>query len=248
MNLQPTLNTRLVAGDTWQFGSYLPVGPHGLLAVNSFFVDAGQPLLIDTGIAPLEADYLEQLKRLCPLSRLRWIFLTHMDPDHVGNLAAVLEAAPQARVITSFLGAGKLALLGFDSIEPKIVEPGAVVDLGDRELQVLQVPTYDAPETLGCFDTGSRALFTGDCFGALVPRPLHDAGDLSREELIHGMHGWSEIDTPWLAGMSVSEVLRRHADFFALRPSTILSGHLAPLSIEHRALFEELMNRFALAA
>jgi glyoxylase-like metal-dependent hydrolase (beta-lactamase superfamily II) len=248
MNLKPILSSRRVAGDTWQFGSYLPVAPQSLLAVNSFFVNAEQPLLVDTGIAPLEADYLEQLNRVCPLSQLRWIFLTHMDPDHVGNLAAVIEAAPQARVITNFLGSGKLALLGFDSHEPMIVEPGAVVDLGDRELQILQVPTYDAPETLGCFDTGSRALFTGDCFGALVPRPLHDAGDLSRRDLLCGMHAWSEIDTPWLAAMSASDMLRRHADFFALRPSIVLSGHLAPLSIDHRALFTDLMDRFALAA
>jgi len=248
VNLKSTLTTRRVTGDTWQFGSYLPLSAHRLLAVNSFFVNAGQPLLIDTGIAPLEADYLEQLDRVCPLSRLRRIFLTHMDPDHIGNLGAVLEAAPQARVITSFLGAGKLALLGFDSIEPEIVEAGAVVDLGDRELQILRLPTYDAPETLGCFDTRSRALFTGDCFGALVPEPLDDAGDLSRDALLQGMHDWSAIDTPWLAGMSASDVLRRHADFFALRPSIVLGGHLAPLSIDHRALFEDLMGRLALAA
>ncbi|MGD2172778.1 MAG: MBL fold metallo-hydrolase [Gammaproteobacteria bacterium] len=248
MNLPSTLGTRLVAEDTWQFGSYLPIGPQSLLAVNSFFVNAGQPLLVDTGIAPLESAYLEQLDRVCPLSRLRWIFLTHMDPDHVGNLAAVLEAAPQARVITNFLGAGKLSLLGFDSIEPEIVEPGAVLDLGDRELQVLQVPTYDAPETLGGFDTASRTLFTGDCFGALVPQPLQDAGDLPRETLLRGMHTWSEIDTPWLAGISPDDILRRHADFFALRPAKILGGHLAPLATDHRALFADLMSRFAIAA
>lgn len=248
MNQQPSLSTHRVAEDTWQLGSYLPVGPESLLAVNSFFVDAEQPLLIDTGIAALETDYLEQLRRVCPLSSLRWIFLTHMDPDHVGNLAAVLEAAPQARVITNFLGAGKLSLLGFDSIEPEIVEAGAVVDLGDRELQVLRVPTYDAPETVGCFDSRSRALFTGDCFGALVPRPLQDAGDLPYEALLSGMHAWAKIDTPWLAGISAPDAMRQHADFFALRPSIVLGGHLAPLAMDHRAVFEDLMSRYALAA
>ena len=37
---------------------------------------------------------------------VRWIWLTHPDRDHTGGLFALLEAAPQARVVTTFVGAG----------------------------------------------------------------------------------------------------------------------------------------------
>ena len=37
---------------------------------------------------------------------LRWIWLTHADFDHIGSQAALLDANPYLRVITSFLGVG----------------------------------------------------------------------------------------------------------------------------------------------
>jgi flavorubredoxin len=40
---------------------------------------------------------------------VRWIWLTHPDRDHTGGLYDLLEAAPQARVVTTFLGVGILS-------------------------------------------------------------------------------------------------------------------------------------------
>lgn len=248
MNKPMTLNTRQVAEDTWQLGGYLPIPGYGLLAINSFYVSAKQPLLVDTGIAPLGPDYIDQLQSICALQDLRWILLTHMDVDHIGNLAAVLQRAPRARVITNFLGAGKLGLMGFETAEIEIVEPGDSLDLGDRELQILQLPSYDAPETIGGYDSRNRTLFSSDCFGALVPREQRRADDLPREELMRAISAWSLIDTPWLADTDRDALFRRHADFFALRPELVLSGHLAPLHHDHREIFENLLGSFELAA
>ena len=41
---------------------------------------------------------------------LRWIYLTHPDRDHTGSLMEVLEAAPAACLVTTFLGLGILSL------------------------------------------------------------------------------------------------------------------------------------------
>jgi len=40
---------------------------------------------------------------------VRWIWLTHPDRDHTGGLYDLLEAAPQASEVTTFLGAGILS-------------------------------------------------------------------------------------------------------------------------------------------
>ncbi len=37
---------------------------------------------------------MNQLQSLLDLRDLRWIWLTHIDADHIGNLRAVLDAAP----------------------------------------------------------------------------------------------------------------------------------------------------------
>ena len=37
---------------------------------------------------------------------MRWIFLSHDDVDHVGNLAVLLELCPRATVLTSWWAMG----------------------------------------------------------------------------------------------------------------------------------------------
>jgi flavorubredoxin len=52
--------------------------------------------------------FLESLGSLIDPQDLRWIFLTHDDGDHTGALMEVIEAAPQARIITQFVGLARL--------------------------------------------------------------------------------------------------------------------------------------------
>jgi glyoxylase-like metal-dependent hydrolase (beta-lactamase superfamily II) len=69
---------------------------------------------------------------------LRWIWITHMDFDHIGNLAAVLELAPQARVVTNYLGMGKMGLIGLPQDRAWLLNPGQSLDVGDRRLHALR--------------------------------------------------------------------------------------------------------------
>lgn len=243
-----TLQSQHVGEDTWQLGCYLPIEATSFLAVNSYFIAAQQPIVIDTGIALLGQAYLEQLQALCPLSEIKWIFLSHMDPDHIGNLVSLLQAAPQARVISNFLGAGKLSLMGIDASKIEMKEAGEHVHLGDRQLQVLQMPSYDAPETLGVFDNKTQILFSSDCMGALVSEPVTSADELPQSQLLEGIRAWSAIDCPWLANIDADKLFERHADFFALKAKKILSSHLAPYTGNQREIFVKLLQRVELAA
>jgi flavorubredoxin len=55
---------------------------------------------------------LDDPQRLAGPADVRWIWLTHPDRDHTGALFDLLEAAPQARLVTTFLGAGILSTSG----------------------------------------------------------------------------------------------------------------------------------------
>ena len=55
--------------------------------------------------------FVEALAATIDLDDLEWLWLT-VDPDHVDAVARLHEAAPQLKVVTSFLGMGKLGILG----------------------------------------------------------------------------------------------------------------------------------------
>src|SRR5262249_12990133 len=92
--------------DVSVLGDYLEVPGLGFLPVNAFVIHAAQPVVADTGLGLPDRDFLTCLAEVIDPADVAWIWLTHPDRDHTGGLFALLDAALQARVITTFLGAG----------------------------------------------------------------------------------------------------------------------------------------------
>jgi len=222
------LKPQPVGGDTHILPSYLPVPAAGVLPVNAFLIRGQEPVLVDTGLAALRGDFLTNLRSLLKPTEIRWIWLTHIDADHVGNLAEVLEAAPRARVVTSFIGLAKLGLLGYQIERLHLLNPGQTLDIGDRQLLAVTPATYDAPETTGFFDPATRTLFSADSFGAMMSEPAETAAAIPPDALREGMLTWSSIDAPWLRIVDPSAFRGTLDRIGALGAETILSSHLPP--------------------
>jgi flavorubredoxin len=228
MNNPTMLETRRVAPDTDALCAYLPVPGYGVLPVNAHVIHGPEPVLVDTGLAALRGEFLAALSGVLDPSTLRWIWITHMDADHVGNLRAVLDLAPAARVVTTYLGMGKMGLLGLPAARAFLLNPGQHLEAGGRRLEAVNPPTFDAPETTGLYDPGSRALFSADCFGALMTEPAESAADIHTDALRDGMIGWATVDAPWLSMVNPGSMNTALEGVRRLSPEVILGSHLPP--------------------
>jgi flavorubredoxin len=231
-----------VARDTYLLPSYLPVPTAGVLPVNAFVIQGTEPVLVDTGLAALKGDFLAGLRSVMAPEALRWIWLTHIDADHVGNLAEVLEAAPRARVVTSFIGLAKLGLLGYQIEQLHLLNPGQSLDIGDRQLLAVTPATYDAPETTGFFDPATRTLFSADSFGAMMSAPAETAAAIPPDALREGMLTWASIDAPWLRIVEPAAFRAILDRIGTLGAETVLSSHLPPASEMTGTLLGHLAN------
>ncbi len=176
MNAPRMLPARPVTPDISILTAHVPLPGFGLLHVNAFVLRAAEPVLIDTGVVALAPELMDSLRSCIEVSELRWIWLTHADPDHLGSVQQVLEEAPQAKLVTTYLGAGKLSLSGPVPLERiYLLNPGQQLDVGDRQLLAVRPPIYDAPETTAVFDRSTGVLFSADSFGALLPEPAEEA-------------------------------------------------------------------------
>lgn len=217
--------------DSWTvLPSFLPLPGMGSLAVNAFLLKGSEPLLVDTGLAALGDDFLECLAQEIDPEDLRWIFLSHTDADHIGNLQRVMARAPEARLVTTFLGLGKMTLLGCAPAAERVLllEPGVALEVGGRRLLPLRPPYYDAPETLGFFDAKERVLFAADSFGALLPESAAALEAVNPDDLRDGLLTWAAIDAPWLAYADKAALGRTLAAINRLDAGTLLSAHLPP--------------------
>ena len=226
---EPTLfEPRIVAKDTTSITAYFPLPGLGILPINAFLIKAQQPLLVDTGLASMGKQFRDQLYKLIEPVDLKWIWITHTDPDHLGNLKDILNDAPNARIVTSYMGMGKMGLLGIPLDRVYLINPGQNLDVGDRKLLAVSPPTYDAPETCGLFDTKHHTLFSADSFGALMQEPAETAETINADALREGCINWATIDAPWLNKIDQAKFGDSLSDISRLNATTMLSSHLPP--------------------
>lgn len=227
MDMPTFVGARRVAPDVTTFTGYFPIGSLGILPANAHFIHAREPILVDTGGYAFRGRFLEELERVIDPADLKWIYVSHTDLDHIGNLDAVMQLAPNAKIVLPGLGAAKMGLReGFDMSRLMPLDHGQRLDLGDRELVLIKPPTYDAPETTGFFDTRTRVLFSVDSFGALLDTQYEEVEAIPETTLRDGMTMWAGIDAPWLASADRSKLGRLLHDIERINPAAIISGHL----------------------
>lgn len=161
----PQASIHEIAPDTYRISVALPpsVFPGGF-SFNQFLVVDEQPLLFHTGPRKMFAVVREQIQKVIPLSKLRYIALSHYEADECGALADFLAAAPQARPACSSVAAN-VSISDLTDVEPIGLEDGQSLDLGRHKLVWQSTP--HVPHGWECgyfFDATAKTLFCGDLF------------------------------------------------------------------------------------
>jgi len=196
-------------------------------------VHATEPVVVDTGLSLPGVGFLDALASVIDPADVRWIYLTHPDRDHTGGLFELLEAAPLAKVVTTFLSVGIMSTerpLPLDRLY--LLNPGQSLDVGDRTLTAFRPPLFDSPSTTGFYDNRSGACISSDCFGAPLPSAeLASAEDVAAtpdDALTAGQLLWATVDSPWVHNIDPALFERTMAPLREFNPSAIFSTHLPP--------------------
>ncbi len=227
------MDTHKVGSDTTVLADSLEVPGIGHMPVNAYVVTAAEPVVVDTGLSLADRDFLATLGGVIDPEDVRWIWLTHPDKDHTGGIFALLEAAPHARVVTTFLGAGEMTTerpLPMDRVY--FLNPGQSLDVGDRALHAFRPPLFDNPATVGFYDDRTRFCFSSDCFGGPMPTvevaESGHASDLKPEDLAAAQTMWATIDSPWVHLVDAEKYRASLEELREMNPEIVLCTHLPP--------------------
>ncbi|MFE0640595.1 MBL fold metallo-hydrolase [Streptomyces sp. NPDC058877] len=227
------MDTHKVGSDTTVIADSLDVPGIGHIPVNAYVLTAAEPVVVDTGLSVEDRDFVAALGGVMDPADVRWIWLTHPDRDHTGGLFDLLDAAPRARVVTTFLAAGIMSTeraLPMDRVY--FLNPGQSLDVGDRMLHGFRPPLFDNPATVGFYDDRTRICFSSDCFGGPMPSAeiaeSGHASDLKPEELRRAQTLWATIDSPWVHLVDAEKYRATIAPLAELNPEIVLCTHLPP--------------------
>jgi glyoxylase-like metal-dependent hydrolase (beta-lactamase superfamily II) len=206
----------------------------GWLPVHAFVLHASEPVVVDTGISLPDRRFVEDLASVLDPADVRWIWLTHPDRDHTGGLMDLLAAAPQAKLVTTFLGMGILSLewdVPIDRVH--LLNPGQALSVGDRELRAFRPPLFDSPATTAFQDSSTGVVFSSDCFGGpMATQVLAGCDDIRAvpaDDVRAAQLLWATVDSPWVHLVDRQAYGRTLAAVRDMAPSAVLGTHLPPV-------------------
>lgn len=199
-----------------------PVAVH----LNSMVIRGPEPIIVDTGMPTMRDRYLEDMWSLVDPEDVRWVFISHDDVDHVGNLEQVMAACPNATLLTSWFMWERLGNLPF--LPPwrmRWLQDGETFAANGRTYAAIRPPLYDSPTTQGLLDTGTGVYWASDCFACPVPTGTADVSALDAEAWRHGTTQMQLMNSPWV---TMVDERRYHASVDAVARTgirTIASCH-----------------------
>jgi glyoxylase-like metal-dependent hydrolase (beta-lactamase superfamily II) len=204
---------------------------------SSIYMVAGEEasLVVDTG-APGDWPTLEPLlDELAPrLPPVKYLFPTHAEIPHAGNLGRLLEKFPDARAC----GDMRDYHLFFPRHTERFLQlrPLDELDLGARTIVILDARFRDLPATQWAFDRLSCVLFAGDGFSYVHHHAAGECGKTAEElgdlPFAEFTAAFAETAFFWTNFTDIEPTVARLSALLEEPPrvKTIAPGHGAPIS------------------
>ena len=152
------------------------VVPNGM-AYNSYVVLGGEKAAVmDTVDARFGGEWLANVKTALGGKSPDYLVVQHMEPDHSANIAAFMDAFPQAKVVSSAQAFRMMKNFFGTEWEDRrvVVKEGDALDLGGRKLAFVAAPMVHWPEVIMTYDATEKALFSADGFGKFGANDVED--------------------------------------------------------------------------
>ena len=172
-----------------------PVAVH----LNSMVIRGAEPIVVDTGVPTNRERFLHDLFSLVDPTEVRWVFLSHDDVDHYGNLDAVMDACPNATLLVNWYMWERMGCLpGIDPRRMRWVDDGDAFEANGRTYVAMRPPLFDSPTTRGLLDTATGVYWASDCFATTVPHGMVDVAEMDRDDWAAAMVMNAHALSPWV--------------------------------------------------
>lgn len=235
-----------IARDTWIIPETVPAAPGTVIPINSMVITGAEPVIVDTGNELSREEWMNAAFSLVDPADVRWVFLSHDDHDHIGNLLPVLDASPQATLVTNWFTVERLVRAMELPLERmRWVNDDETFDAGDRTFVAKVPPVWDSPTTRGLFDPKTGVYWGVDAFASLLPGHITDVEDAPADLWRDSFLSINRVAAPWHTLLDPVKFDRHVDGIAALGMTTIASAHSATLRSGHVAEAFRLIRQVA---
>ena len=147
------------------FEGLWPITKEGV-SYNSYLINDEKKAIIDLTKSFKADEFFTQINEIIDISKIDYIVMNHMEPDHSGLIRTFRRINPQSTILCSAKTQEMLASF-FDIKENiQVVKDGETLSLGKMTLKFFSTPFLHWPETMMTYETSQQILFPCDAFGS----------------------------------------------------------------------------------
>ena len=138
--------------------------PEGI-SYNAYLITDEVNILIDTVGEEYLDRFIEQVEKILAGKKIDYLIINHIEPDHSGSLKDIADKYPDMKIIGNKRTIDMVN--NFYGITKNVQE---IIDLqemktGQYNLRFYLTPMLHWPETMMCYETKTKTMFSGDVFG-----------------------------------------------------------------------------------
>ena len=141
--------------------------PNGV-SYNSYLIKDEKNVVMDTVDKRASGEWLENLEKNLNGGKLDYLVISHLEPDHAGNIGYLAKKYPEMKLIGNAKTFQMLVqFFSIENLEERkiVVKEGDEINLGKHTLQFFMAPMVHWPEVMVTYEKTEKILFTADGFG-----------------------------------------------------------------------------------
>ncbi|MBY6999163.1 FprA family A-type flavoprotein [Clostridium botulinum] len=136
---------------------------------NSYLLMTEKPTVIDTVDISFGREFVENLKNVIELDKIKYIVINHTEPDHSGSLRSLATKATNAVIVCTKPAVNELKeMYKLHDREFLVVGDGDTLDIGGKTLKFIETPYLHTEETMVTYCEEDKILFPCDIFSTHV--------------------------------------------------------------------------------
>ena len=132
---------------------------------NSYLIMDEKICLIDTAKKTFASELLHNISQVTDPSKIDYVIVNHVEPEHAGALPELLKVAPNAKFVITAQGKNEALRYCGHGYAFMVVKDGDILSIGKRELTFATMPMLHWPDNMATYSAYDEVLFSNDAFG-----------------------------------------------------------------------------------
>ncbi len=189
---------------------------------NAYLIVDDKIALIDTVKEQFGDELLSRVAEIVDPAKIDYLIVNHLERDHFGSFARVLEVAKNAQVYSGERGTKGITDIYGDRWPVTTVKTNSTLKLGKKTLRFVETPMLHWPDSMMTYVEEDKVLFSSDAFGQHVASSERFDRDLSYDVLNDAKTYYANILMPF--GTLVQSLLAKVPEL-KLSPEIIAPDH-----------------------